>query len=171
MPTISAMILARNEERSLRNCLETVRWCDEIVVVDMDSEDGTASVARNTRTRSTPRKDPVVRHCEEIRVERTETGCARRRRRDDTGSWPTSSYSFPGPPSTSSRFPSNFIMGEWSIRWGYTLPRFFRREDPLHRDHPRIHARDPSANSNARIARRVLRLSLRLRGQRHFAGS
>jgi glycosyltransferase involved in cell wall biosynthesis len=46
MVSISAVILARNEERNIRYCLETVRWCDEIVVVDMDSSDKTAEIAR-----------------------------------------------------------------------------------------------------------------------------
>jgi glycosyltransferase involved in cell wall biosynthesis len=44
--TISAVILARNEERNIGNCLETVRWCDEIVVVDMQSTDRTVAIAR-----------------------------------------------------------------------------------------------------------------------------
>lgn len=44
--TISAVILARNEERNIRYCLETVRWCDEIVVVDMQSSDRTVEIAR-----------------------------------------------------------------------------------------------------------------------------
>ena len=42
---ISAVILARNEEHNIRYCLETVRWCDEIIVVDMESEDRTAAIA------------------------------------------------------------------------------------------------------------------------------
>jgi glycosyltransferase involved in cell wall biosynthesis len=44
--TISAVILARNEEHNIRYCLETVRWCDEIVVVDMESTDHTMEIAR-----------------------------------------------------------------------------------------------------------------------------
>jgi glycosyltransferase involved in cell wall biosynthesis len=46
MTTISAVMLARNEELNIRYCLETIRWCDEIVVVDMDSSDKTAEIAR-----------------------------------------------------------------------------------------------------------------------------
>ena len=45
-PSISAVILARNEEHNIRFCLETVRWCDEIVVVDMESSDRTVEIAR-----------------------------------------------------------------------------------------------------------------------------
>lgn len=45
-PFISAVILARNEEHNIRFCLETVRWCDEIVLVDMESSDRTVAIAR-----------------------------------------------------------------------------------------------------------------------------
>jgi len=45
-PKISAVILARNEEANIRYCLETVRWCDEIIVVDMESTDRTPEIAR-----------------------------------------------------------------------------------------------------------------------------
>jgi (heptosyl)LPS beta-1,4-glucosyltransferase len=46
MASISAMTLVRNEELNIRQCLETLRWCDEIVVVDMDSSDKTVEIAR-----------------------------------------------------------------------------------------------------------------------------
>lgn len=45
--TISAFIVCSNEERKIRRCLESVRWCDEIVVVlDDKSSDGTAGICR-----------------------------------------------------------------------------------------------------------------------------
>jgi len=46
MPKISAVINTRNEERNIRYCLETVRWCDEIIVVDMESKDRTVEIVR-----------------------------------------------------------------------------------------------------------------------------
>lgn len=46
MPTISAVINTRNEEANIRYCLESVKWCDEIIVVDMESEDHTVAIAR-----------------------------------------------------------------------------------------------------------------------------
>jgi len=46
MHSISAVLIARNEERNIRHCLQTIAWCDEIVVVDMESEDKTVSIAR-----------------------------------------------------------------------------------------------------------------------------
>ena len=46
MPTISAVINTRNEENNIQYCLESVKWCDEIIVVDMESEDQTVAIAR-----------------------------------------------------------------------------------------------------------------------------
>lgn len=45
-PTLSAVLLARNEESNIRSCLETVSWCDEVIVVDMESSDRTVEIAR-----------------------------------------------------------------------------------------------------------------------------
>lgn len=44
---ISVLILARNEEANLPKCLDSVRWADEIVVLDDSSTDGTARIARD----------------------------------------------------------------------------------------------------------------------------
>jgi glycosyltransferase involved in cell wall biosynthesis len=43
---LSVTVITRNEEARLCTCLESVRWADEIVVVDAESEDGTVGVAR-----------------------------------------------------------------------------------------------------------------------------
>jgi tetratricopeptide (TPR) repeat protein len=46
-PTLSVVMIVRNEERFLRDCLESVRdAADEIVVVDTGSTDGTVAIAR-----------------------------------------------------------------------------------------------------------------------------
>ena len=45
-PTITAAIIAMNEERNLVELLPRLDWVDEIVVVDGGSSDATASVAR-----------------------------------------------------------------------------------------------------------------------------
>ncbi|MDP3067022.1 MAG: glycosyltransferase family 2 protein [Methanobacteriaceae archaeon] len=42
---ISVVIHTYNEEKNIRNCLETVKWADEIVLVDMYSEDKTVEIA------------------------------------------------------------------------------------------------------------------------------
>jgi hypothetical protein len=46
MPRLSACVIARDEERRLLDCLESLRWCDEVVVVvDSRSTDRTAEIA------------------------------------------------------------------------------------------------------------------------------
>jgi glycosyltransferase involved in cell wall biosynthesis len=43
---ISALVVCGNEEANIAACLESVRWCDEIVVVDSLSRDRTPEIAR-----------------------------------------------------------------------------------------------------------------------------
>lgn len=43
---ISAVVLAKNEEQNLPDCLESLSWVDEIVVVDDASSDRTAEIAQ-----------------------------------------------------------------------------------------------------------------------------
>lgn len=46
MATLSVVTLALNEERNIEACLESVRWADEILVVDSGSTDRTVELAR-----------------------------------------------------------------------------------------------------------------------------
>jgi len=43
---ISACITAGNEEKNIRRCLESVAWCNEIVVIDSASTDNTLAISR-----------------------------------------------------------------------------------------------------------------------------
>ena len=43
---ISVTVRTYNEDQNLRDCLESVRWADEIIVVDSCSSDGTIAIAR-----------------------------------------------------------------------------------------------------------------------------
>ena len=43
---ISAIIIAGNEEKNIRPCLESVKWCDEIILVDSASSDKTVEIAK-----------------------------------------------------------------------------------------------------------------------------
>jgi glycosyltransferase involved in cell wall biosynthesis len=43
---ISVLILTRNEEQDLPGCLDSVAWCDDIHVLDSESSDRTAEIAR-----------------------------------------------------------------------------------------------------------------------------
>jgi glycosyltransferase involved in cell wall biosynthesis len=47
MPSLSVAIIVRNEERNLARTLASVRFADEIVVVDSGSTDGTVEIARS----------------------------------------------------------------------------------------------------------------------------
>lgn len=58
-PTISAVIIAKNEEKMIANCLDTLRWCDEMIVVDSCSEDHTPEIAQRAGARVFSAKDPT----------------------------------------------------------------------------------------------------------------
>lgn len=46
MTGLSVILITQNEERNVTDCLETVRWANEIVVVDAGSTDGTVERAK-----------------------------------------------------------------------------------------------------------------------------
>ncbi|HNR13892.1 MAG TPA: glycosyltransferase family 2 protein [Thermodesulfobacteriota bacterium] len=56
--TVSVCIITYNEEKNIRACLESVRWADEIIVVDSFSNDATVSICseytHNVMQRSWP---------------------------------------------------------------------------------------------------------------------
>jgi len=43
---VSVIVITRNEEHNIRECLESIKWADEIVVVDSKSEDKTVEIAK-----------------------------------------------------------------------------------------------------------------------------
>lgn len=45
-PAVSAIVHTLNEERNIRTCLECLKWADEIIIIDMYSEDDTVEIAR-----------------------------------------------------------------------------------------------------------------------------
>lgn len=160
MTRISAVITARNEEANLPFCLETVKWCDEIVVVDMESEDGTAAVARRYTDRVFGHeKVPAFDVAKGFAVEQA------------TGEWillVDADEMVPRPLASLLRDIADkgtadivevpfrhYIMGDWVRRsgWGQgPLPRFFRKGTI--RFQGRIHGymrKEPSA--------RILRIS------------
>ena len=46
MNTLSVVVITKNEERDLPDCLRSVAFADEVIVVDAESEDRTVEVAR-----------------------------------------------------------------------------------------------------------------------------
>ena len=46
MSSLSVILITKNETANIRDCLQSVAWADEIVVVDSGSTDETAAIAR-----------------------------------------------------------------------------------------------------------------------------
>jgi glycosyltransferase involved in cell wall biosynthesis len=49
--SISACIVCRNEADKLGPCLDSVRWADEVVLLDLESDDGSAELAQSAGAR------------------------------------------------------------------------------------------------------------------------
>ncbi|MFA6147232.1 MAG: glycosyltransferase family 2 protein [bacterium] len=156
MPKISAVINTRNEERNLRECLETVQWCDEIVVVDMESEDRTVEIAREYT-------DRVFTHKKILAFDAARNFAVGKA----TGDWILLvDADEMVPKALADRLLDvaagddadvveilfrHYIMGDWVRHsgWGLTpLPRFFRRGKVLFGEtvHDYIH-KDPAART------------------------
>ena len=48
---ISAVVLTKNDEEKIKECLESLRWVDEVVLVDNESTDKTPQIAVNMGAR------------------------------------------------------------------------------------------------------------------------
>lgn len=48
---ISGIVLTRNDEKIIGRCLESLEWCDELLVIDDNSTDRTAALARKAGAR------------------------------------------------------------------------------------------------------------------------
>ena len=46
MPSLSVIIITKNEAANIRDCLQSVSWADEIIVVDSGSTDDTVSICK-----------------------------------------------------------------------------------------------------------------------------
>lgn len=51
MKNITATIIACNEENKIEECIKSVSWCDEIILVDSGSNDNTIKIAQNMGVR------------------------------------------------------------------------------------------------------------------------
>lgn len=47
---VTAVVLAKNEEKNIAACLESLKWCDEVIVVDDYSKDNTVKIAEEYGT-------------------------------------------------------------------------------------------------------------------------
>ncbi len=53
---ISVTIICKNEEENIRKCLESIKWVDEIIVVDSFSDDKTVEIAKEYTNKVFQRK-------------------------------------------------------------------------------------------------------------------
>ena len=47
MPTLSVVVITKNEAHNIEACLQSVDWADEIIVLDSGSQDGTPQICRD----------------------------------------------------------------------------------------------------------------------------
>ncbi len=45
-PLLSVIIITKNEQDNIKDCLESIKWADEIIVVDSGSTDKTEEICR-----------------------------------------------------------------------------------------------------------------------------
>lgn len=62
MNKISVCLATFNEERNIKECLESVKWADEIVVVDGTSSDKTVALAKKYTPKVIVRENPLMFH-------------------------------------------------------------------------------------------------------------
>lgn len=46
MPKVSGVIICRNEERNIEECIKSIQWCDEIIIIDSFSSDNTLGISK-----------------------------------------------------------------------------------------------------------------------------
>lgn len=47
MSKITGLIICKNEESNIEDCIKSIIWCDEIILIDSFSEDNTLTIAKN----------------------------------------------------------------------------------------------------------------------------
>jgi glycosyltransferase involved in cell wall biosynthesis len=48
LPTLACVVITKNEETNIQDCLKSVQWADELIVVDAESRDRTVELARTS---------------------------------------------------------------------------------------------------------------------------
>lgn len=61
-PELSVVIIVKNEEEVIKDCLESVRWADEVILLDGGSMDRTLEIAKNYRLRIIPQKEKMMNY-------------------------------------------------------------------------------------------------------------
>ena len=55
--SVSVVVITKDEEASIRRCLDSVAWADEIIVLDSGSTDRTVEIAREMGAKVTVSED------------------------------------------------------------------------------------------------------------------
>ncbi len=71
-PSLSIAIITRNEAKNIGRCLESVKWADEIIVVDSGSTDNTLDIAKQYGAKTFhhdwlgfgPQKNKAIAYCQ-----------------------------------------------------------------------------------------------------------
>jgi glycosyltransferase involved in cell wall biosynthesis len=48
LPTLACVVITKNEETNIQDCLKSVQWADELIIVDAESRDRTVELARTS---------------------------------------------------------------------------------------------------------------------------
>jgi glycosyltransferase involved in cell wall biosynthesis len=74
MSKISACLATFNEEKNIADCLESVKWVDEIVLVDGTSNDRTVEIAKKYTSKIIVRENPLMFHLNKQKAFEAATG-------------------------------------------------------------------------------------------------
>ena len=71
--SITAYVITYNESNNIRECLNSVHWCDEIVVIDSFSTDDTVAIAESLGARVILNKWPGFRDQKQLGLSEVRT--------------------------------------------------------------------------------------------------
>lgn len=124
--SISGFVITYNEEDNIRACLESMKWVDELVVVDSCSSDGTVEIARQYTDKIIERE--FAGHVAQTRFAFEQTSCqwalwldADERLTQEAAQEVRDIFEQPGPPSYDGfAFPrKTYFLGRWITHGGW----------------------------------------------------
>ena len=161
---ISAFVITQNEERNIADCLESLKWADELAVVDSFSEDRTVEIARRYTDRILQHR--FAGHVAQTRYASEQTTCpwvlwldADERLTQAALDEVRTIFNQPGEPTYRGfAFPrKTFFMGRWITHSGWYPQhkvRLFHRESGSiagDEPHPHVALEGPAKNLRGNI--------------------